>query len=564
MKSLKPQILWACAVLTLGAASAEAQFGTRCCNVLSNPSGTVSANIGDTVLYDLELDPGKCQLGEVDWVLESLDTGIQVSAVPNTDQLVSVAVGAGAPEASRWRAQARNYDPVTGDTICVGRGFFNLDVSDPTVLPSDLDVEQVVPPGAINMIDGVPFNVTSLIRNIGDGPAGATSTRLFLDGVAGEAQPCPALGLQATCPQTWSVTLDAGMHEIKICADTFGQEAESDESNNCRLSPVSVGEARPADLVVEQLIVNPTVLAETGQGHVQMVIKNRGAGLSGDFQVAISGAGTFAPSSARISGLAAGATHTESFVWTAGTPVENGSITGAVDTLNEVPESVETNNVRSTAVTVLPLLPDLTFWVSDITISPASPSAGDTLEIRAEMRNVGNVGIPGPVTLDIDAFGFNTRVDCYSIAIGGSCVAYAHRTVPSDGSFTIYARADLDNQLTEIDELNNQRSLSFNVGPQVTCQGTWALTQTSPPPAPGESPSVVESQGSVLDGPNGQPCFVYFASNSPNGCWQTYGVDGLQATWSNDGLCPTSVEVVKPNAAPGETDRWTYSVQIQP
>ena len=96
----------------------------------------------------------------------------------------------------------------------------------------DLVVEKSVEVGDEN------FVVSYTVRNIGDGPAGESTTCKYVDGVLQESQPCPALASEASysgafepeeCP--CCATLN-----VTVCADNDDVVNESDETNNCEVN----------------------------------------------------------------------------------------------------------------------------------------------------------------------------------------------------------------------------------------------------------------------------------------------------------------------------------------
>lgn len=72
--------------------------------------------------------------------------------------------------------------------------------------------------------------------------------------------------------------MDAGMGEIKVCAEPFNEPGESNEANSCDISTVDIAEPLLADLKINYIEVSPAVLTETGQGRPQPVVRAIGLG----------------------------------------------------------------------------------------------------------------------------------------------------------------------------------------------------------------------------------------------------------------------------------------------
>jgi len=112
---------------------------------------------------------------------------------------------------------------------------------------------------------GCSYNVTYTVTNIGNAPAGASTTGIYANGGLETTAPCPSLAAGASntttvgpldCPGTTTVT-------IVVCADIYNDVVESKEDNNCLENymeqPLEFGDAQDPTY--------PSLLASNGSRH---------------------------------------------------------------------------------------------------------------------------------------------------------------------------------------------------------------------------------------------------------------------------------------------------------
>lgn len=143
-----------------------------------------------------------------------------------------------------------------------------------------------------------------------------------------------------------------------------------------------------------------------------------------------------------------------------------------VDVFDAVAESSEANNRRCGSVTSEPTpAPDLV--VTQVWTVPESPVEGQSYEIKAMIRNTGEVTASRERSGSIDCYFyqkgpgltavfeqvggglFDDLAPCQSVAVSSGPL-----TAPSTGSYSLKARADAANEIAESNETNNEPSIA--------------------------------------------------------------------------------------------------------
>ncbi|MHB8845006.1 MAG: CARDB domain-containing protein, partial [Nitrospirota bacterium] len=133
---------------------------------------------------------------------------------------------------------------------------------------------------------------------------------------------------------------------------------------------------------------------------------------------------------------------------------------------NQVTESSLANNTASFTVNVggTPPPVDLAMLPSDLTITPQRPATGETVEIRAWIRNLGQDMASGFLMefYDGDPSAGGILIDrrTLSLAGGNDQIVAVNWAVPA-GIHTIYAILDQTNVVAETNELNNRTSVTI-------------------------------------------------------------------------------------------------------
>ena len=164
--------------------------------------------------------------------------------------------------------------------------------------------------------------------------------------------------------------------------------------------------------------------------------------------------------------VGAGASANETFTWTP--QVGSHIIKAVADSYNTASESGETNNERTASLSTLP--PDLI--IETITWSPASPSVEDTVTFTVTIKNQGSGKSDySRVAYYIDdAYLTLDYVD--PIDPGASAIETFTWTAQA-GSHAIKAVADSNNEVTESDETNNAKTITFPVPDLIIETITW-------------------------------------------------------------------------------------------
>lgn len=173
--------------------------------------------------------------------------------------------------------------------------------------------------------------------------------------------------------------------------------------------------------------------------------------------------------------LAGWATYTGTFdaTWTA---VEGThAVLAIADDIDRFPESNENNNDRTEPLSVVPPpLPDVV--ITDVSWTPANPTAGQAVTLHATVANIGNAatptGVPVGVGIQVDGawvgsfFVRNSGGQTVPLAVGTSYMGTATATWTAvAGAHPVRAIADDIDRFPESNENNNERTETLNAGP---------------------------------------------------------------------------------------------------
>ena len=537
----------------------EVVINKACYSVEIDPSGVLNTQIGGWHRYRLALKVGSIGCySNVFGRLTYLDKSQGISVGPYNDfhYNTQVSIGQSAYKDSYFNfkidvVDRANPSPYPGGVIRTLPGTVRINVADGQVLLADLLVSNISAPGSVEAGDS--FTVRATVRNNGQAQASGTFyNRLRFNGVTQNPDlTCSNLNAGSSCIPKWTITpTSTGTKTIQVCTDSRLDIDESNEGNNCATESIMVTEPSLPDFIVESMSVNPAIPTEGHAATVTIRTKNVGNASGSSFDVRFDAPGH--SETKTCSGLSTNGICEKDFIWI---PSSDGSmrLTSEVDPTDRVDELSESNNSGSTAVAVNGLNPDLYFHVSGVTVFPTDPSVGDTLLFTFRMYNSGEE-VSAPKMKIEGSGGIDEEFTCHE---GIENADYCERTLQVDattaGPQWITATADPDNDISESSEGNNSRTLNYVVEDatqNIICQGTWHLAGIN------GTTFDTSSQGSVI-----APCSVYFAQNTPSGCWKTNGADGLQTEWFLDGgaSCPTRAKVTNPNTG----EEWQFSVSIQ-
>jgi subtilisin family serine protease/subtilase family serine protease len=336
---------------------------------------------------------------------------------------------------------------------------------------------------------GSAISVSHTLKNQGQDPAGAGTTRFYLssnvllDGADLQLGDQPMSGLAAgtTASAATSLTVPAGTAAgtwfVIALADGAMNVPETNESNNSQFKSLRIG----PDLVVSSL----TVPATAGAGatlSVTHTLTNQGtdpAGVSST-RFYFSGNATLDASDQALGDqpmatLAAGASlsATTSLTVPAGTSGGTYYVIAQADGATSVGEANESNNLAFRSVK---LGPDLV--VSALTV-PASASAGAQISVTHTLKN--QAADPAGPTTTRFYFSSNATLDAADQALGDQSMgglspgasgsATTSLIIPAGtggGTWYVIAEADAGDAVTEATESNNTQVKSVKLGPDLT------------------------------------------------------------------------------------------------
>lgn len=262
-------------------------------------------------------------------------------------------------------------------------------------------------------------------------------------------------------------TVDSGGWVLETNADGTA------EFNNTFAKSVVVEPALP-DLVSTNFTISPAAPVPGQIATATVTVKNIGHANAGPFRVQWQPWWLSAPVSTQVNGLAEGATTTVTFNYVYWLPGKfDGTVT--VDSTNWVWEIKEDNNSKPIQVTVGPNYIDLS--ITNMTITPASPTQGQQATVNITVKNLGNTPAgnfmvelnpdslflftPGPQTISKQVYG---------LAAGASTTVSFPYTYPVYGNVRLLGMVDSFNNIAESNqygpaENNNLKILNVTVQP---------------------------------------------------------------------------------------------------
>ena len=308
---------------------------------------------------------------------------------------------------------------------------------------------------------GDTIAISATVRNQGSGPASGFYVSLASADLTTQTKLVSTLAAGASASVTFTYTAPqytaSRTITVTATADSTGVIAETNENNNTR--NVSFTVLALPDLTVTTLTGDKSIYEAGDTVTISASVKNNGptASAATTIQLAVPNIGTYSKS---VSTLAAGASQTVQFTFTAPTALTSQSITvtANVDPDNLIQESNENNNTRTATIAVNALRPDIEVVDSTVT----DWYAGMDVTVSATIRNRTAQPVPSvAVRLTIGGLAYTETVP---IAGNGSNLAVFRMTVPSTpGSYTVKIIADPDGALNETDENNNTLTKNIQV-----------------------------------------------------------------------------------------------------
>jgi len=227
------------------------------------------------------------------------------------------------------------------------------------------------------------------------------------------------------------------------------------------------------DLTIETVTWSPQTSLIGDTVTFTVTVRNQGSDQAGASHVAYYIDGT-PQGSAPINRIDSGATAVKTFTWTA--MAGSHTFRATADSGNEVIESDENNNDNTFAFSVL--APDVV--VESLTWSPENPSIRDEVTFTVTIKNQGtSTARYSSVDLFIDGSSRGRR-DVPRLDAGAN-VTRTFTWVVQAGPHTVRAVADVLNQVTESDETNNDKTVTYSTAtPDLIVTGiTWSPTSPS-------------------------------------------------------------------------------------
>ncbi len=402
-----------------------------------------------------------------------------------------------------------------------------------STLPPDLIVEQITwSPSAPSIGDTVTFTVT--VKNQGAANADYSYISYYIDNIQMISDRVNPISINATDNQTFTWTATVGEHAIKAFVDFTKRVAESDETNNEKVTTLTI---LGPDLIIESIdwSHNDPPVGETVT--FTLTIKNNGGSRAGTSLVHL-----YIDNNPEgyqdIPELAPGATATRAFSWkvAAGPHV----IRTVVDDSNLVTESNEANNETLIGYP----MPDLTFEA--VTWSPIDPSMGDKVTLTAYVKNTGS--------RRADAFQVYFYVDDKIVnqqeipqLDAGTRVIKTFEWDVAAGPHVLAVFADGADAITEGEENNNTETVTFSIpAPDLIIESiTW------PSGEPSASDNVVftvtiKNQGDAKAGYASVNYYLdgeYLASGQVNSIEPDENTEEIFSTWISQ-VGPHTIKVI--------------------
>ncbi len=302
------------------------------------------------------------------------------------------------------------------------------------------------------------------VRNLGSADAsGSFWTKLYVDGAVKQAWRTDGLKVNYQASASKDIgTLSPGTHTAMIKTDSSNLISESNEFNNEKSRPVTVGASKP-DLYASELTYAPTSPNQGSSITVSGKVRNQGSGdARGRFQTKLYVDGAekhtwltdgmqpnyyIAPSK-NIGTLSPG----------------NHTLKIQTDATGVIPESNESNNQISRTVAVGNTgRPDL--FAYHLTFTPTSPTAHNDVTVKWQVRNDGSADVNSQfyTTLYVDGA---AKQSWPTKALKVNYYTYAAKNIGtlSTGSHSVMVVTDSTGVIPEADENNNAIKRGLTIG----------------------------------------------------------------------------------------------------
>lgn len=314
--------------------------------------------------------------------------------------------------------------------------------------------------------DTVTFTVT--IKNQGSGDAEKSRAAYYIDGYYTGHLDIEEIDADAEVTATFQWAAVAGSHNISIVANNEAKFIENDTENNKQEAIIHI---TPPDLVIPNISWSPERPSIGDMVTFTITVKNQGSGKAASSHLAYYIDDAFLTSD-YVGTMESGASVNKTYSWKS----QNGLHTfkAIADYYTRIPEGDEGNNENS--VIVSPNMPDLI--IDHVTWLPPDTPVGDEVTFDIKIKNQGSLRACSSrlaYYVDGSIVGYKDVGEMEA----GVTVTESLPWIATAGSHTIKIVADSNDQVAEIDETNNGRTVNLPP-PDLTIQDiTWSPTEAS-------------------------------------------------------------------------------------
>lgn len=316
----------------------------------------------------------------------------------------------------------------------------------------------------------VPTTFTATVANTGTGDAGAFRTTFYVDGKYLGFAVLEGLSHnqgQNTAQVTCSWIPSPGAHKVTVKADApITHVVELDETNNsASLDLLTITLVYP-NLAVSSLSYLPenNLVNDGDPLHISAVVANTSqANLVRPFEVAFYVDGALA-GTRNLASLEAGKETRVNMDWRATPGIHELKV--AVDGKNAISETDKTDNAALlTTGEVNILLPDLV--IGELRWSPQKPAYGESITYFVKAVNIGHAPTSGPFAICLGIGDQTiTMITHRETVMPGASVSFSDSKpalLPTVSGYVLKAVADFYDELSELSEDNNEKSVTITV-----------------------------------------------------------------------------------------------------
>lgn len=333
------------------------------------------------------------------------------------------------------------------------------------------------------VVQGNAISVTAVILNVGTAPANNVEVQ-FVDLTDNNPVPFAANitidrilpGESATVGARYRAVAPAGERELGVVVDPSNRIAERSENDNEASVSVDVVDTAAPNLVMEEENIgfSPVQPGSDEPVTIYATVLNRGSADASDIAVQVLDVTDGSPLpidlQQSIDLIPAGGSASIEVSYDFGSITEDRDVQVRVDPNNTIAESDESDNDATATLEVAELpAPNLVVDESNLDVSDASPTEGDSVTVYATVRNDGSADVENVAVQFSDATGETPQfvgqpqvIDLIPAGSSGS-VSVAYDTTGKIGERTLQVTADPQNFIAETSESDNDAEVSLEV-----------------------------------------------------------------------------------------------------